>query len=43
MNYNFHAHTKFCKHSDIEIEDLVDFAIENNFEHIGISEHLPIG
>ncbi len=38
---NIHAHTKYCNHSDIEPEWLVQEAIRLGFKQFTISEHIP--
>ncbi len=38
---SIHNHTWYCGHSDIKIEDSINFALKNNFRTWGISEHIP--
>ncbi len=39
--YNFHTHTQFCDGRS-NMEEFVQFAIQNEFKHIGFTPHSPI-
>ena len=41
MDYNYHTHTKYCHHASGEMEDYVQYSIENGIRYFGFSEHLP--
>ncbi len=41
MDYNYHAHTKYCRHASDEIEEYVQKSIENGIKFMGFSEHVP--
>ncbi|MBO4694511.1 MAG: histidinol-phosphatase [Clostridia bacterium] len=39
---NYHTHTKYCNHATGEMEDYIKVAIDNNFEELGFSDHMPV-
>lgn len=39
MNYNYHTHTKYCRHGYDEMEDYVKQSIANGIRYMGFSEH----
>ena len=41
MKTSYHTHTKRCKHGKGNVNDFVNFAIANNFEVIGFTDHVP--
>ncbi len=41
MDYNYHAHTKYCNHATGEMEDYVKQAIAGGIKFMGFSEHSP--
>lgn len=41
MKTNYHTHNQRCNHAIGVIEDYVKAAIEENYDEIGISDHLP--
>lgn len=42
MNYNYHTHTKRCRHASGEPEEYIKIAIENGIEYMGFSDHIPL-
>ncbi len=42
MKKNFHAHTYYCNHSELSIEDNIKLYKKNGYKTIGISEHIAI-
>ncbi|MGL4950336.1 MAG: PHP domain-containing protein [Mycoplasma sp.] len=42
MKTNYHSHTVYCRHSENEMDKLVQRAIDSGFKVFGISEHMPI-
>lgn len=38
---NYHTHTKYCNHAEGEIEDYIKLAIDNGFEELGFTDHMP--
>ncbi|MBO7196482.1 MAG: histidinol-phosphatase [Clostridia bacterium] len=41
MDYNFHTHTKRCRHATGNDEDYIKCAIEAGIKHLGFSDHAP--
>lgn len=41
MKHNFHTHTFRCKHAAGADEDYVQAALENGFDTLGFSDHVP--
>ena len=41
MLYNYHAHTKLCRHAEGEMEEYVKVAIDNGIKYMGFSDHIP--
>lgn len=41
MKHNFHTHTFRCKHAAGADEDYVQAALENGFDALGFSDHVP--
>jgi len=41
QDFNYHTHTKLCKHAIGEMEEYVVKAIENGFNTLGFSDHIP--
>ncbi len=41
MDYNYHTHTKYCRHGYDEMEDYVKNSITNGIRFMGFSEHSP--
>ncbi len=41
LKTNYHTHHYRCKHASGTINEYIDFAIENNFDELGISCHVP--
>ena len=41
MNYNYHTHTKRCRHATGEMKEYVQAAIAGGICHMGFSEHAP--
>lgn len=41
MIANYHTHTRWCRHGEGEIEDVIRAAMEAGLEEIAISEHVP--
>ena len=41
QDFNYHTHTKLCKHAIGEMEEYVVKAIENGFKTLGFSDHIP--
>lgn len=41
MKTNYHTHNRRCNHAAGTIEDYIKVAIEEKFDEIGISDHLP--
>ncbi len=39
---NYHTHSKYCNHATGEMEDYVLVAINNNFEELGFTDHMPV-
>lgn len=37
----YHSHTKYCNHATLSPEELIQMAISEGFEIIGVSEHVP--
>jgi histidinol-phosphatase (PHP family) len=42
MKYNYHSHTKWCRHGSGEIEDYILEAIKYNLDLFAITEHVPL-
>lgn len=41
MNYNYHTHTKRCRHAAGEMEEYIQVALAGGIDHMGFSEHAP--
>lgn len=41
MKTSYHTHTKRCKHGNGNVNDFVKYAIEQDFEVIGFTDHVP--
>jgi histidinol-phosphatase (PHP family) len=41
MLHNYHTHTKYCKHAENSVEEMVLKAIDIGLKTIGFSEHIP--
>lgn len=41
MNYNYHTHTKRCRHASGEMEEYVQAAVAGGICRMGFSEHAP--
>ena len=41
MKISYHTHTARCKHGFGSVADFVKYAINNNFETIGFTDHVP--
>lgn len=41
MNYNYHTHTKYCRHASGEMEEYVQYALSHGIRYFGFSEHSP--
>lgn len=41
MQTDYHIHTKLCKHSNLEITDIIAQRIKEKFTVIGIADHIP--
>ena len=41
MNYNYHAHTVYCRHAKGTMEEYVTRAYEMGVRHMGFSDHFP--
>ena len=41
MKTNYHTHNFRCNHAIGNVEDYIKIAIEEGFDEIGISDHLP--
>ncbi len=41
MLTNYHSHTKWCRHGEGDVEDIVIEAIEKGYTEFAISEHVP--
>lgn len=42
LKHNYHTHTTYCKHAKSTPEEVINIAIENGLETIGISEHIHL-
>ena len=42
LKNNYHTHSKYCNHAIGEMEDYVLVAINNNFEELGFTDHMPV-
>lgn len=38
---NYHTHTTYCRHSSNKLEELIQYAIDQGYQILGISEHCP--
>ncbi|MDY4787754.1 MAG: histidinol-phosphatase [Bacilli bacterium] len=41
LKYNYHTHTFLCHHATGTISDYLNFAYENGFKEIAMTDHLP--
>lgn len=37
--FNYHTHTKFCRHAENTVEEMTEEAVKSGFSEIGFSEH----
>lgn len=42
MKYNYHSHTKWCKHGSGEIEDYIKESLSQSLQVCAITEHIPL-